>query len=288
MRIITVQFDYPGQERYKRLMSAFRNSIQVHEPNAKLVEVVLDPPMDLLASARKRSFASNTAKLEVWVRQLQESDEDALLVDCDMLMVNPVSDVWEQDFDIAYTFREEGGAPKLPVYEIQDGRKVRVRAKPHPGLRFEKRTTGRGAPVTLMPDFTYKKAGRRWPPYNGGVLFVRPNERSLEFFNTMRDVNNQMMVDKSMHDPYRRAYAGINQAAFGYMMENHQGVCSMLQLPCSTWNACDNTWLDYGDHVRMIHIKSALRRYCLRDHPIPDEYLFLVEMWERYETMEAV
>ena len=285
MRIITVQFDYPGRDYYKRLMTAFRNSIRVHEPDSNLVEILLDPPMNLLASARKRSFVSNTVKLEAWINELEKSDEETLLVDCDMLMTNPVSGVWEQEFDIAYTFREEGGCSKLPVYEIRDGRKVRVRAKPHPGLSFASKVKKRGSPVTLMPDFTYKKAGRRWPPYNGGVLFVRPNERSLEFFKIMLDINNQMLADKTMHDPYRRAYAGINQAAFGYMMENHNGLCGMLQLNCSTWNACDNTWLDYGDHVKMIHIKSALRRYCLRDRPIPDEYLFLVEMWEKYEKM---
>lgn len=242
-------------------------------PHADWVAIKTTPPV--CKKAVKQSFASNSHKLQIWIDQLKKSDQPTLLADCDMLMTRPLDDVWEREFDIAYTEREEGLKAKCgPVYVIEGGRKVRKGPKPHPGLPDGWGLNRKG------PD-----RKRLWPPYNGGVMFVRPNERSIKFMETQLAVNNRMLHDEKFHMPWRAVYCGINQAAFGFMIEKHPDICKLLSLPCSEWNACDATWMHYDDKVRMVHIKSALRWQCVGKNKIDPNLKHVVGMWREYEKM---
>jgi hypothetical protein len=271
-----------------------------------------------------------------------------MLADCDMLMTKSVDEVWEKDFDIAYTEREEGFQPKSQsVYKVVDGKKVRTGPKPHPGfpggqvgavVGERKYQSGQdhgpfreeagqpkergphkpkphpgfpgGIVGAVVKDRPYQSSqfeivdgrkirkappgwpgvwgvskSRRWPPYNGGVMFIRPNEKSIKFMERQLAINNRMLKDDKFHRQYRLVYCGINQAAFGYMIENEADICNLLSLPCSEWNACDATWLQHDDSVRMVHIKSALRWMCVGKTAIQPGYEFLVRMWKDYEEM---
>ena len=344
MRIVTVQFDYPGKDYYNRLLKVFRNSVKVHMPEANFVQINVPAPVDLRVS--KQSFASNSHKLRIWIDELQKSDQPTLLADCDMLMTRSLDDVWEKDFDIAYTEREESrlvfdtkpkkvnavGVRKEPTSDDVDSMKPNTSLKPHPAwpggivgaIVTERKhqmnqkdlpTKRRGAEGLkphpglqkgkYIPAKYVTKDGRkirksgpkgvkqsivksvRWPPYNGGVMFIRPNDRSIEFMVRQLEVNNKMLADETFHAQYRRIYCGINQAAFGYMIENEFHLCNLISLPCSEWNACDATWLDHNERVRMIHIKSALRWMCVGKWLVQPGYEFLVDMWREYESMEV-
>lgn len=265
MRIITVQFDYDGQDDYKRLYTAFKNSCAIHASDSELICLHLSPPIE--SRAIRRSFISNTIKLEAWIRALKESSEDTLLVDCDMIMTAPIDDVWDMDFDIAYTYREEGRKSKVQAtYKLVKGRKVRTGPKPHPdAIGLDCRDS-------------------RWPPINGGVMFIRPTEKSISFIQKQLEINNKMMNDKAFHNKWRAIYCGINQAAFGYMLETNLVDCNLLKLNCTEWNSCDGTWHLYEEgFTRMVHIKSALRWYVLGKTLVPTEYKKLVNLWNKYE-----
>jgi hypothetical protein len=271
MRIITAQFDYPGNNHYAKLLKAFRNSCKVHAPDSEFICLKLKHPKENLKS--KRSIISNTIKLKAWLDELEKSDTNTLLVDCDMLMTAPIDDIWYQQFDIAYTYREDGCALRVVSnYKIdEEGRRVRIGPKPHPDApRARSRRRG--------------PKGSDNPPYNGGVMFIRPNKRSLNFMRRQLKVNNMMFDDPTLHSMWRGVYAGINQAAFGYMMEKGPIECDMKALSCTEWNSCDDSWGKFKEgFTRMLHLKGALRSYVLGVKDYPKEYKHLKKLWEKYE-----
>ena len=270
MRIITVQFDYPGNDHYQRLFTAFKNSCKINAPDSEFVRLNLKPPEEHLKT--KRSVISNTIKLKAWVDELEKSNEPTLLVDCDMLMLRPLDDVWDMEFDIAFTYREDGCNLKsnYPYRIDENGRRIRVGPKPHPDAPVLKR--GKGS---------------NHPPYNGGVMFIRPNDKSIHFMKSLLRINNMMVNDPKLHAFWRRVYAGTNQAAFGYIMERERDKlnCDMKGLSCTEWNSCDDSWLQYKEgFTRMLHIKGALRPFVLGLKPHPKEVKSLVKLWKSYEN----
>jgi hypothetical protein len=79
---------------------------------------------------------------------------------------------------------------------------------------------------------------------NGGLLFVRPNERSIKFLEYWRDINLQMYQRPEFHSPYRTKYAGMNQASLGFCLENYQDDLHLAEFPCRIWNVCQEDWLN--------------------------------------------
>lgn len=98
-------------------------------------------------------------------------------------------------------------------------------------------------------------------PVNGGVIFVKVNKRSIKFFKKFLEVNNHMLLEnRGLHQKYRDKYAGMNQAAFGYMLEHHLDIAKLEGLPCSKWNVCDHYTEALADDARVLHIKGKLRK----------------------------
>lgn len=96
--------------------------------------------------------------------------------------------------------------------------------------------------------------------HNNGVMFVKSTEGARRFFHEWERVNRQMYIDKLFHMAWRKKYTGMNQAAFGYLLHNPVPNVKLKPLPCSMWNACDETWkhvFDVGSKV--VHVKSHLR-----------------------------
>lgn len=122
---------------------------------------------------------------------------------------------------------------------------------------------------------------------NGGVMFVRNNDRSRFFMRKMKEVNDQMYMIPEMHWPYRQKYAGMNQAAFGYMLEHPDegGGCILTPLPCHIYNCCNSEWNNYNDDTLCIHYKSGLRRAALgqADSRVTSQMKPLADLWKRYE-----
>ena len=237
MKIITVQFNYRNT-MFERLLTAFRNSINLHMPETGLTEYIYDFDKTRTNLDRCSSVITNTFKLDKWVEILENETENICLTDCDMLMVNPIDDVWNYDFDVAYTARRR-----------------------------------------------YKETGQGIP-YNGGVVFIRPNERSINFFKRWAEINREMVYDPAFHAEWRKKYAGMNQSAFGYIIEKEKDICDFKELPCPIWNSVDESWTELNNDTKMVHIKSKLRRCCMGTNKTNASLQRVVDLWEWYESLD--
>lgn len=128
-------------------------------------------------------------------------------------------------------------------------------------------------------DIGYTYRGR--PPFNGGVVYVNVNKYSLKLLRDWRDVNKKMYKDWGFHREYRTKYTGMNQAAFGYLLENNPD-CNIEAFPCRIYNACDNHWRTLSDRAKVIHYKSELRRASL-GHKFAPWLDKLILLWRQYE-----
>ena len=97
-------------------------------------------------------------------------------------------------------------------------------------------------------------------PMNGGVVFARPTEAALAFFELWREWNDRFYRDPAEHRPWKVKYGGMNQAAFGKVVNDVEYDATVIALPCEVYNATDSDWGSVTDNTRMIHCKSNLRR----------------------------
>jgi len=124
-------------------------------------------------------------------------------------------------------------------------------------------------------------------PINGGVMFIKNNERSRQFLQRMMEINDEMYVNPNFHGRYRMKYAGMNQSAFGYMLENPKEHNAKLKaFPCQIYNVCNTEWHIFDENSRAIHYKSALRRAALGqpDRNITPMMTPFVKLWKFYES----
>jgi hypothetical protein len=129
-------------------------------------------------------------------------------------------------------------------------------------------------------DFAYTERTKGGHfPLNGGVVFVKPTKKSKEFFNEWLRVNDKMMDNFNFHRPWKKKYAGINQAALGYLLERKPEL-NILKVPCSKYNACDPVdWEDVSD-AHVLHIKSDLQNQCFAKEPT--RLKDAVSEWNKY------
>lgn len=122
-------------------------------------------------------------------------------------------------------------------------------------------------------------------PLNAGVVFLRASNRTRAFIRKWWEMNVEFYENEPKHRPWRQKYAGINQASFGYMLEEVDHGCRLLTLPCAEWNLCQ--WDLYDPAVtRIVHVKSSLRRATFNSHPAPrfrQPTQSLISMWKRLE-----
>lgn len=131
--------------------------------------------------------------------------------------------------------------------------------------------------------YTVRERGRL--PLNGGVVFLRVSDRTRAFMQSWWDANLRFLGDNVEHTPWRKRYAGINQAALGYVFEKVDHGCAIRQLLCSEWNCVE--WDRYDPAVtRIVHVKSGLRR-AVFDLPGGAGYrpklMELVKLWKKLE-----
>lgn len=104
-------------------------------------------------------------------------------------------------------------------------------------------------------------------PINSGIVFVRPTKESIEFFEKWLEVNDKMFVDSGFHRPWRDKYRGINQAAFGYLLEEENLGAKLIAYDTRDWNAVDCDWPYINDNTVFLHIKGSLR--CVLQRRMP-------------------
>lgn len=228
MKIIIVTFDFGTSTTYKTLHDVLIYSIEKHMPDAKWVSITLDEPE---LHNRVKGFITNTVKLYQWVKEIQscKDGENVLLLDCDMLVIGDLKEIFKKEFDVAYTVRANS---KYPV--------------------------------------------------NGGAIYVKVNERSRKFFDRFYEINKKMLDNPEFHQEWRNKYAGMNQAAFGYLLEKEKDIANLVPIPCRKWNVCQENWKDYDEDARLIHVKGQLRYSIFNRTDCLPELQRAVELWRTY------
>ena len=133
---------------------------------------------------------------------------------------------------------------------------------------------------SLPFDIAYTVRPNRTPwILNTGVYFVRVSDKTRLFMLTWLNTVLRMLRDKHFHDEWRaaRKYGGIHQAALGWMLE-HAGPAK--------WNCVSCCWRDAGEHTRIAHIMSSLRRTCFEPTkvlPRNDGEKYLMKRWRAYD-----
>src|SRR4030042_1692845 len=106
MKIISVQFDYPGSKHYDILARVLEYSIKKNCPGAEFKLIRIAAPESWRT---KKCFASNTVKLEKWVEEMESTDDDLIFLDCDMVVLKDVRDVFRiPEYDVALTINGTG------------------------------------------------------------------------------------------------------------------------------------------------------------------------------------
>ena len=111
MKLVTTFFTQPGMiSDYTRLYNVFAYSARLNMPDAEVVNLKVEPqevPRGLTASLQ-----ANHDKMMAWAKYVDTLDDDAVLIDCDMLVMRDFQEVFDtHDFDIGLTARETGRIP---------------------------------------------------------------------------------------------------------------------------------------------------------------------------------
>jgi hypothetical protein len=138
-------------------------------------------------------------------------------------------------------------------------------------------------------DIGYTKRTKAAMPYNGGVVFIKNNKKAIEFIELWDRINDKMYNDYNFHAPWRDKYAGMNQAAFGYIMEKEKFDAKLKQFPCAEWNACVEDWPSINGTTKIIHVKGGLRRAIFNSR-LPEEYRYsrAIIIWNNYAVAANV
>lgn len=200
--VVTVSFDYannPG--KYELLQKVFAFTLAEHGNEA--MHIRKDPPED---TYRVRRFqTSNNYKLGVWIDTLKEVGKDCCFCDVDMLCLGNIAEIWEQDFDIAYTKRSQGANVPLnagvmfirntprAIRFLDKWRKIDDKMRIDPRLRgaYAERYCGQnqasfGFMLEKHPDFCkiiqvpcrkWNVCDEDWPDYPDDAKFVHVKSR---------------------------------------------------------------------------------------------------------------
>lgn len=137
-------------------------------------------------------------------------------------------------------------------------------------------------------DLAYTVCADRLP-LNAGVVFVRVSDRTRGFLEQWAAVNRSFLADAAALRPWRIRYAGINQAALGFMLERAGHGCTISKLPGAIWNCEDSTWRHYDPtRTRIVHLKSDLRRAIFRGLAARPELRAIVAEWRALEAAAVV
>jgi hypothetical protein len=92
---------------YARMARVLEHTAHTHCPGWR-INVGAVQPEPLQGPQRESKFVVNTQKLDLWCRTINEAPigDRICLIDSDTFLVNGLDDVWELDFDIAYTVRD--------------------------------------------------------------------------------------------------------------------------------------------------------------------------------------
>ena len=116
-------------------------------------------------------------------------------------------------------------------------------------------------------------------PMNGGIVMARPTQAARDFFHLWLKINDQMLADPNFHCKWKQKYAGINQAAFGYLHENGEIPGVVHEYGTRLWNSVASDWQHLTAETVFIHFKSKLRHMVLTGKPPTGAYAPAMKLW---------
>ena len=127
---------------------------------------------------------------------------------------------------------------------------------------------------------------------NGGIVFAKPTPGAVQFFEEWEKINNRMVYndihgDGALHHKYRCKWAGMNQAAFGWLMEHAKEYDTKIKVfKTCEWNAVDCDWhnITKSSDVKFIHYKSRLRKIVLQKLRTTKEMEYCKKVWYNMYT----
>lgn len=110
MKLVTTHFTTPEPaiagrtDIFHELFEVFKQSVKENMPNAEIVELHVDSKK---VANKQRIIYTNHQKLIAWAEYAKTMNENAIFIDCDMLILGDLSEVFDlYDFDVAITARE--------------------------------------------------------------------------------------------------------------------------------------------------------------------------------------
>jgi hypothetical protein len=100
MKFVSVYFSNPI---FTQLAENLKYSIRKFHPNASIDFVVLDQPIHSRRDSEWQRKA-NHLKLIEWAKRVEDK---TVLLDADTLLLQPIEEIFEADFDLCYTKRPE-------------------------------------------------------------------------------------------------------------------------------------------------------------------------------------
>lgn len=97
-----------GGTNYRRMATVLAHTAAIHCPQwDRRIERVTPPKLAKHPSASE-SHLANTQKMEAWYQAVAAAEDGdcLLLIDADTFITRPLDDIWDQDFDFAYTVKE--------------------------------------------------------------------------------------------------------------------------------------------------------------------------------------
>lgn len=117
MKIMSMHFKQKD-DIWRRLKNVFeysvKKNIDLNNVDLDIIEVDRPKPFKLKKRAGHKWgqwAANNFEKITQWNNYIQNTDENVLLLDGDIILLDSPLDVFERDFDIAYTYSKKNKAP---------------------------------------------------------------------------------------------------------------------------------------------------------------------------------
>lgn len=104
-------------------------------------------------------------------------------------------------------------------------------------------------------------------PVIGGVLFVRPTERTRFFFLRWIARAASLLMRPGEIGNEMHMWGGLNQSCLNALTRGTVADVNILAVPAAIWNSCDETWHRFGPETRIVHLKGELRQEIMSGGP---------------------
>jgi hypothetical protein len=199
---------------------------------------------------------ANTHKMEHWRSAIAGLPDGTrvLLIDADTMILRRLDDVWDLDFDLAYTTK---ASTRIPF---------------NTGVIFARVSPAVRAFVDAWHAEQVAMLGHRWRAEEWRRLMIGLNQSALAV------VFDQLGVNPRRDEP----------ALVRCALDGDQELV-LRRLPCLEWNCEDAHWQAFDPaRTRIVHVKSELRAVACRRQPPTGPLRPLATMWRELEDAASL